>query len=267
MTPANELKAPRGAPRWRAAVPAIAALAGIVATIALGNWQTRRAEIKLALAAQWDSAIAAPVRELTAGAAAGGEVRPPARVRAHGRFRNELSVWLDNRMQDGRAGFWLVTPLDIGGICVLVNRGWAPRNPVDRAKLPDVVMPRGEVEVEGLALAEFPRLFELGRPAGARLPAIWQNFDLAAYREASGLRVASFVVEETGPVDDGAAIGAERPANDGLVRNWSRPDYGVQMHRGYALQWYAMAAMIAILALVVGLRRASARKTSRRHAP
>ncbi|HWR87335.1 MAG TPA: hypothetical protein VN277_02820, partial [Acidiferrobacterales bacterium] len=36
-------------------------------------------------------------------------------------------------------------------------------------------------------------------------------------------------------------------ADDALVREWERPDLGIDKHRGYALQWYALAALTAVL--------------------
>ena len=157
-------------------------------------------------------------------------------MRVRGRFLPQFTVWLDNRALEGRPGFRVVTALQVGGgATLLVDRGWAPRDPTDRTRLPAIGQPAGEVELVGLALAELPRRFALGAPPDGSLPAIWQNLDLAAFDRASGLHVAGFVVQQTGP--DG----------DGLRRDVPVLDYGVDRHRGYAVQWYAMASVIAIL--------------------
>jgi len=42
---------------------------------------------------------------------------------------------------------------------------------------------------------------------------------------------------------------------DGLVRVWERPDAGVNTHRAYALQWYVMGLMIAVLYFSLNLKR------------
>jgi cytochrome oxidase assembly protein ShyY1 len=42
------------------------------------------------------------------------------------------------------------------------------------------------------------------------------------------------------------------------VRAWERPDAGVNTHRAYALQWYALALLTAIVYVVLGYRRAAA---------
>lgn len=232
----------------------VAAAAGIAATVSLGNWQTRRAEHKLALQARWDAAERAAPIEVSARDLAELPRRAPLRVKLRGRFAHGQTVWLDNRMMDGRAGFFVVTPLRIEGteIAVLVMRGFVARDPTDRQRLPAIGQADGEVALEGLALAQTPRLLELGTaPPSGPLPAIWQNLDYAAFEQASGQRVARIVVQQT---SDGG---------DGLARHWPRPSTGVEKHRGYALQWYALAALLAVLTAVFLLRgRKSARKTS-----
>lgn len=231
--------------RARALVALVAAGVGVAAAASLGNWQLRRAEQKVALQAQRDAAERAPAAEVTAGDVAGLAGRTPLRVQLRGRFVHEQTVWLDNRMMDGRAGFFVVTPLKLEGtgIAVLVMRGFVARDPADRQRLPAIGEPQGEVVVEGLALAEAPRLLDLGAgtPSGP-LPAIWQNLDYAAFERATGQRVARIVVEQT---SDGG---------DGLARRWPRPSTGVEKHRGYALQWFALAALLAVLAAVAVFR-------------
>lgn len=223
----------------------VAAGVGIAATVSLGNWQLRRAEQKLELQARRDAAERAAAVEVTARDLAGLAGRAPLRVKLRGRFLHGKTVWLDNRIMDGRAGFFVVTPLEIEGAdaVVLVVRGFVARDPVDRQRLPAVGMPEGEVVVEGLVLAEAPRLLDLGGgPPPGPLPAIWQNLDYDAFERASGYRVARLVVQQTS--DSG----------DGLARRWPQPSSGVEKHRGYAFQWYALAALLAVLAAVALFR-------------
>jgi cytochrome oxidase assembly protein ShyY1 len=126
---------------------------------------------------------------------------------------------------------------------VLVMRGWAPRDMQERTRLPKVAEPRGEVVIEGLALEHPPRVYELSQVAEPpALPALWQNLDFAEYTKASGLTVESWVVQQSGGPDDG------------LLRTWPRPASGVERHRGYAVQWYALAGLFAVLTLVLGGR-------------
>lgn len=221
------------------------AAAAIVVTVSLGNWQLRRAEEKLALQAQWDRAEqAAPVAVAGADVAAvAGKL--PLRVVLRGRFLFEHEIWLDNRHMDGQAGLMQIAPLRLAdGAVILVNRGFAPRDPRDRTRLPAVARPRDELTVVGVAVAQTSRVLQLGEnvPAGGGRPALWQNLDFEAFERVSGLSVARWVVQQTGGADDG------------LVRAWPRMSAGVDKHRGYALQWYSLAALIAALTLFFSAR-------------
>jgi cytochrome oxidase assembly protein ShyY1 len=42
---------------------------------------------------------------------------------------------------------------------------------------------------------------------------------------------------------------------DGLRRDWPRPDFGIDVHRAYAVQWYALAGLAAVLGIVLSFRR------------
>ncbi|TMI45909.1 MAG: SURF1 family protein, partial [Betaproteobacteria bacterium] len=44
-------------------------------------------------------------------------------------------------------------------------------------------------------------------------------------------------------------------SGDGLLREWPRPDAGIERHESYALQWYSLAALAVILAAVLSFRR------------
>lgn len=227
-------------PRVLAAIAA--GVAGIALTVSLGNWQTRRGDEKAARQAAWDGAAArAPgsVANVEDIARIAGQL--PQRVQASGVLMVDATVYIDNRLVDGVAGFQVVTPLAVGeGLpWILVNRGWAPRNMADRTQLPAAPVAAGPLHIEGLAVAQVPRALELGEKGG-RLRDIWQNLDFDAYEQASGHRVARFVVQQT------------NDTGDGLRRVWVRPDAGVEKHRGYAFQWYSLAALIAALTLFFG---------------
>lgn len=229
-------------PRALAAVAT--GVAVFVLTVALGNWQTRRGDEKAARQAQWDEALArAPTAIASAEDLAAIAGQLPQRVQASGAFVTEATVYIDNRIVDGVAGYQVVTPLAVrdGLPWILVNRGWAPRDMADRTRLPAAPLGTGPLRVEGVAVPHLPRALELG-DAGGPLRGIWQNLDFDAYEKASGREVARFVVQQT------------NDTGDGLRRAWARPDAGVDKHRGYAFQWYALATLIAALTLFFGSR-------------
>lgn len=208
--------------------------------VALGNWQARRADEKRALGAELEAAMQAPPLELSAAAAAGHYVLK--HVSARGTFVPAHTVFLDNKLRHGRPGFEVVSPLRLAGseAHVMVDRGW-----LQAAARPDgapaVRTPSGEVRVEGLGLARLPRALEAG---AAGQGSVRQNLDLDAFAAQSGLRLLPLVIQQ------------HSAADDGLLREWPRPDAGVDMHKSYELQWYSLAALAVVLGVVFAFRRA-----------
>jgi len=223
-------------PAWLAV-----AVAGCAVFVALGNWQSRRAEEKLAAQRSADVlAAAAPVRlpgtQIAASEYAG------RRVVIVGEYVPAHTVLIDNRVHRGVAGYHVVTPLRIEGgpLHVLVNRGWVAAGP-RRDRLPDVGAPVGSQRIEGLAVAQSRPPYELA-PDDAPGP-VRQHLDLDRVAAVSGLRLQPIVVQQTGA------------ATDGLVRAWARPDAGVNTHRAYAVQWYGLAILTAVVYVALGFKR------------
>lgn len=241
--------------RPRTLIALAAAAASVMLTVSLGNWQLRRADEKLALQAAWDRAEQAPPLPVAGTDLAVLAKDLPRRVQLRGRFLAGHDVWLDNRQMDGQTGLLLITPLRLAdGAVVLVNRGFARRDPRDRTRLPAVARPADEVTIEGVAVAQASRVLQIGEnaPNGTGQPAVWQNLDFDAFERASGLTVARWVVQQT------------QGADDGLLRHWPPLAAGVDKHHGYALQWFALAALITALTLFFGVRALRRRSRSKR---
>ena len=218
-----------------------AAAAACGAGIALGHWQAGRADEKRALGARLEQAFNAPPLEIP-----DGKIDPRDYVMKHvaarGRFADEHTVYLDNKLRHGRPGYEVVTPLRLDGAYVLVNRGWVEAGRT-RAVLPRVPAPAGDVRIEGLGLARLAHALEIGpAPAGK----VRQNIDLDAFEHETGLRLQPVVIEQ------------HSPAPDGLTRDWPRPDAGIEKHESYALQWYSLAALAVVLFVALSFRRAGA---------
>lgn len=226
-------------------VPFLATLILVLLGIALGNWQTRRAAEKTVLQARLAQGMAAAPLALD-----GSPVDPATlefhRVIVTGEFVPNWPVFLDNRPQQGRTGFILLMPFKIAGSdkLVLVARGWLPRNAAEHDRLPPFSTPAGRITLEGRALRQMPRVMQLGTPAPLKPNAIVQNTDPGELARASGLDLLPFVVEQTGPA---------APA-EGLLRDWPMPGVDIGRHKGYALQWYALALMAFLFFVITGFR-------------
>jgi cytochrome oxidase assembly protein ShyY1 len=240
--------------QWFAPVPMLAGVTLIALTCALGRWQLSRAHERIDRQAQIEALAHAPAQRVTAQPVAADTVmyRP---VLLRGTFDTAHTVLLDNRphMTNGvsQPGFEVLIPLVLEGAggpsgrAVLVNRGWLPRDPVDRPRIAPTTTPAGEVQVEGIAVPHASRVFSLGRKdgtdeVGQRLR---QNIDLDAFAREIGMPLQPFVVEQ------------QSDAQDGLRRDWPRADLGADRNYGYAFQWFAMAAAVLALMIVHSVRR------------
>ena len=118
-----------------------------------------------------------------------------------GQFVQSYPLYLNNRPQDGRAGFYLLMPMKIAGsdMHVLVARGWLPRNAAEAAKLPPYATPAGTVTIDGIVKTSVGHIMQLGTPEPVRPGAIVQNIDPAQFAAASGLALQPFFIEQAGP--------------------------------------------------------------------
>jgi surfeit locus 1 family protein len=244
------------------ALPALATIVAVVIFVAAGHWQQRRMHEKESLRARFDAASAlAPVALAELPVSADWNSLRYRAVTATGEYDARRQILLDNRVHDGHAGYDVIAPLVLAdGRAVLVNRGWTPQG-ASRAKLPNVAPPPGTVTVRGRIVTPATRVFRLakdaeggpsgGAPGGAKggAPggAIWQNIDPARFAATTGMAVLPVLIEAT----DAALSGRD----DGLVRDWAAPDFGVEKHEIYLVQWYAFAALAIALWAILNLRR------------
>ena len=221
--------------------PTLVAVAGIVLTLALGHWQLGRGHDRMELAARIRSAdrdamIALPAAEIKADDVAW------RRVEVRGRFEPKHTVFVDNRVLRGVAGYHVVMPLRISDSerYVLVNRGWVAGTST-RNSLPQIAIPEGEVRIVGLATVPNTRYFELTNQVVEG--SVWQNLTLERFRESAAIAIQPVVIRQ------------ENDLGDGLKREWESPDLGIEKHYGYAFQWFALAAAILIFYWVTHVRK------------
>jgi len=215
-------------------------------TLWLGNWQLNRAREKLELEARLEELAKQPPVSVPATQVNPDEYRF-RHVEVQGRFAEPYTIYLDNRIHHGIAGYQVIAPLQIGDsrTYVLVNRGWVART-MERTELPKIPMPQGQVKISGIAVIPSKKIVELSTQTVEGK--IWQNLVLERYRKTVPFEIQPIVIEQ------------QSDAADGLVRDWERPDLGVNMHRGYAFQWFALAAAVVILYMVLNVKRTSPRQ-------
>lgn len=222
-------------------VPSVAAAALVALTLWLGVWQTHRAEEKTVRQAQLEAREKEPAVTLT-GSVGTAEMLLFRHVRAKGRFDGDGQVFIDNKVQGGRAGFHVVTPLrlEASNAVVLVNRGWIARGP-QYPQPPPVAVPEGDVVVAGLATVPPARVLELSRDTVTGK--VWQNLAIAKYAQAFRVDALPVVV-------------LAMPAGAGLVAVTESPDAGIARHQEYALTWFSLAATVLVLWIALNFEKA-----------
>ena len=216
-----------------------AALSMALLTARLGLWQLDRAAQKAALQAAIDERAQLPPIE---GPAALASTENAAAAQHHrelkiaGRWSPTHTVYLDNRAMNGRAGFYVVTPLLLAdGSALVVQRGWLARDFQERSRVPAVPTAEGEVALQGRIAPAPSKLYEFAAGESGR---IRQNLDLENFSRETGLRLRPL-----------SLLLADSPATagDGLRRDWPAPSAGLTKNRGYAVQWFAMATLVVAL--------------------
>lgn len=218
-------------------LPAIVLAALVPVFVGLGMWQLQRAGEKRLLQEVYDRrAQEAPWR-------IGGQSQPAEELRfrhivARGVYDPSYQILVDNRVHRGVAGFFVVTPLRLEGADtrVLVNRGWVALG-ASRQQLPSIETPQGTQEISGIATVPMEKVFTLGTPEPLERgwQPLWAHLDMKRYAASVPFSVQPVVV-----LLDANVAG-------GFTREWSRLDSGIAVHQGYAFQWFALAALAAVI--------------------
>ena len=231
----------------RLSIPALLVTLVVVAIcLRLSAWQLERAEEKRQWISDQQERSTEPPRSLEQLLAMDDPQHYAAGI--SGSVDNARTVLLDNRMLNGIAGYYLLTPLHTEqGHWVLVNRGWIARGP-DRNQLPDIPPLPEQIQVDGMAYRAAENRFML---ADAPLPDNqWplrvQSVDFDAIGEKLGVELAPFEIR----VAEHWQAKDETP----LPRPWKLDSrMGPDQHKAYALQWFvlAIAALLVFVAATV----------------
>lgn len=215
---------------------------------ALGRWQLGRALEKEALLAATAGVLAGPAEPLGAAMATPDGIR---KVAGEGRFLDTPSLWLDNQRRGQRVGVRQYCAFQPAGADapLLVDLGWLPL-PADRT-LPASDCPRGEATLAGL-LAPPPAV---GLKLGGGLESRDEGRNWLALHLEPGRVAEAWQLPALAPrvlrLDPALPLGHERDLE--LLSNTLPPE----KHRGYALQWFGLAAAALVTLLLLWFRKKS----------
>ncbi|HZX76430.1 MAG TPA: SURF1 family protein [Lysobacter sp.] len=226
---------------WTAAILAIALFAN------LGLWQSRRAVEKQAMLDAAAEVMRTRTPQPLSRAGDAQRARDYDWAAGSGSFDARDALLLDNQQRNGRAGvrvYRIFVPQQGGPL--LVDLGWLPLGG-DR-KLPQVLRPEGSLQLRGLLVPPPSTGLVMG-PALSRQDDAWlmTRVDLDAIAKATGLSVP--LAPRVLRLDPELRIGYERDLE--LLPNTLPPD----QHRGYAVQWFALALAVLVTALILTFRK------------
>lgn len=141
--------------------------------------------------------------------------------------------WVGGKTQDGRTGYWLMTPLVVAGqeVALPVVRGWSP----EPGALPDV--PRGQVDLE--AVLEPSDAADYAAPPGEPASVI------------GSIRISALINDLPYDLYDGYALSTTASASSGLdLPETPKPDVswttGLR-NLAYAWQWWVFGLFAAVM--------------------
>lgn len=200
---------------------------GMGVLCALGTWQLHRLAWKEDLLRRIDAAY-----QLDAARTRLDPDTEFGRGRVRGVYDRGHEILLGPRTHEGMPGFHVITPLILeDGSVLLVNRGWVPAD----LKAPQAA--RGRVRVAGML--RYPQARNLFTPPNDPEKNIWYALDMDGVARAGNFKalhpfvlyLETQVPAESGPYPLAAAT---RPQ---LMNN----------HRQYAVFWFAMAGVLAVI--------------------
>lgn len=226
---------------------ALLAVLGIALFCQLALWQLHRAAEKEVMLERYQARAHQAALPLAEVLRQGDDV-VDFPVRIQGRFDNSRTLFLDNQPHGAQYGFHVYTPFLPAGDThyILVNRGWVAR--AQDAKWLPLVPPARATDISG-TLAMPSAFFTVGEPDYRQRPLRVARLEMGRLSQALGVELRPF------------AVRLDPVAPDGFLRAWSpaavlamRPE----KHRAYAFQWWALAAAVFVVFIVVNLRKTGA---------
>lgn len=222
------------------------------ALCSLGVWQIDRGESKQLMLAQQKAVGKSAATPFPDHEQQSQQSSTPAyghRYTVAGRVDAARQILFDNQVFDEKVGYRVWTPVVLAsGERVLVDRGWVPLGAGGRSEPPQPKAPSGAVEMTGLWRALPQPGLRLGEDNACQTRG-WPkvlNYPV----------IASVRCQYDGPVANGLLLLDEADSR-GFPRDWQSGLTRMPpiRHFGYALQWFAMASAVAVIFVVVNLKR------------
>ncbi len=224
-------------------------LAGLTLFVRLGVWQLDRAAERDAINHDREQRAMAPVLNVESPETVDLSALRYSSVRLLGEYDLAHEFLLDNQPEAGVVGFHVLTPFRVKGsdLAVIINRGWIPLGPDRLHPVIPAPAPEGPVTVFGLIddLYRVGLKLEGADVPGAGWPSLVQVPDVAQMSARLRYPLGAYQVLLS-PQTEG-----------GFKRSFHTRRLDADKNRGYALQWFLLAALVLFLFVRHGLKRSS----------
>ena len=210
--------------------------------VSLGFWQLDRADEKRSIEAAIKKANSGAVELIVS--ENNLQDKEYYEVRLRGEYINDKQFIYDNQIVDQASGYYVLTPFVLSdqSKAILINRGFIPWNG-RRDKLADIFIEQGAKEAKFQISKPIKRMELKSSDIGSEFPVLIQAINLEEMAAIAG-------------VDFSNVIGLLDPSSsDGYVRKWKPYTGSIEKHIGYAIQWFLMALVLAIIGIRIAIEQ------------
>ena len=223
-------------------LPSILITATFAFLVSLGFWQLDRADEKRGIEASIKLANTGSVELIMEEGSL--KNKEYYEVRLQGKYFSDKQFIYDNQIVNQVSGYYVLTPYALEGQSktILINRGFIPWNG-RRDKLADIDIGQDAREIKVLISKPIKRMELKPTEIGIQFPILIQSIDLQDMASLAS-------------VDFSSVIGLLDPsASNGFVRKWEPYTGSIEKHIGYAVQWFLMALVLAIIGIRIAIKQ------------
>jgi surfeit locus 1 family protein len=223
-------------------LPSILITATFAFLVSLGFWQLERADDKRSIEASIKQANTGSVELIKK--EEGLQSKEYYEVRLQGKYLSDKQFIYDNQIVDQVSGYYVLTPYALEGQskAILINRGFIPWNG-RRDKLADIVIGQETREIKVQISKPIKRMELKPSEVSIQFPALIQSIDLQDMADRA-------------KVDFSSVIGLlDASASNGFIRKWEPYTGSIEKHIGYAVQWFLMALVLAIIGIRIAIKQ------------
>lgn len=223
-------------------LPSILITATFAFLVSLGFWQLERADDKRSIEASIKQANTGSVELIKK--EEGLQSKEYYEVRLQGKYLSDKQFIYDNQIVDQVSGYYVLTPYALEGQskAILINRGFIPWNG-RRDKLADIVIGQETRKIKVQISKPIKRMELKPSEVSIQFPALIQSIDLQDMADRA-------------KVDFSSVIGLlDASASNGFIRKWEPYTGSIEKHIGYAVQWFLMALVLAIIGIRIAIKQ------------